>query len=36
MMKSETSQEPETPKIDRVSSACVWPVREPRYDATSA
>jgi hypothetical protein len=30
MMNKETSHEPEIPKIERVRSACVWPVREPR------
>ncbi|HYZ76595.1 MAG TPA: hypothetical protein VE596_04410 [Gaiellaceae bacterium] len=35
-MKAETIQEPTRPKIDRVRSACVWPVRAPRYDPTRA
>src|SRR5215470_2704424 len=33
---AETTTEPTTPNTDRVSSACVCPVREPRYAAGNA
>ena len=32
----ETIHEPPAPKIERVSSACVCPVREPRYEPAIA
>src|SRR5438477_99052 len=35
-MNAETIQEPISPKIDRVSSAWVWPVRAPRAERTGS
>ena len=35
-MKSETTIDPPLPKIERVSNACVWPVRDPRYEPIRA
>ncbi len=35
-MNAETIHEPMSPKIERVSSAWVWPVREPRYEPNIA
>ena len=35
-MNADTIQEPTRPKIERVSRACVCPVREPRYEPVIA
>ena len=36
MTNTDTMHEPVTPKIDRVSSECVCPVRDPRYEPKTA